>query len=466
VSLNQIEGDFVRYKSRKYGYNRIAFGEWLARNRRERGWSYRRLSQELFTRAGVLIHAGTLLHVERGNRSLPEAQRHALERIIPHAAPPARLHIERMRDLTPPRQRGAPADSGALMERWDTSRDRFLALALEAGRREDWSRWAHNASEAAMLDLTMGRLGSAARLLDRVIVVDARLIGRETLAQAYVDRGWLAMEQSRFADAARYLRRGEQLLQAGGLETERVFHFLGRVYSAWGIVNDDETMRELGRNYLTRALERDHHQGNVSEMGYDLLQQVPSLIYDDPRRAVTYLLRSKELLGLSGTPLGHHHLNFGRLEAGVTPAKAREHFERARDAYSQGLFYRKGLGSALRSLSDLREDDRETLPQAASYALVAALIHPYRQSLDRIERVATQVYVRLCDSRERRFVAFWRGQGERVARMSEDPFTLLSGLVETVGGSASLQAAMALAERAIRQGAPDWLKLSQPLLTP
>ncbi len=454
----------MRNGSRKYTYNLLTFGEWLERSRKARGWSYRHLSREALTHTGVLIHAGTLLHVERGSRSLPKEQRRALARVMRRTARASR--IERARDLAPLHQEGALAKSGApdAMEHWDTSRARFTALAREAAGREDWPRWAESVSEVAMLDLTLGRLDSSAQLLDRIIALDARLIGKPTLGQAYVDRGWLAMEQSRFADAVRYLQRGERLLMAAGLEAERAFHFLGRVYCAWGIVNDDETMRELGRNYLTRAMARDTRLGDTGAMGYDLLQQVPSLVYDDPRRAKAYLIQSKELLGLSGTPLGHHHLDFGRLEYSVAPAKAREHFELARDAYSHGLFYRKGLGSALRSLSSLWEEDRTILPQAASYALVAALIHPYRQSLDRLEMMATRVYIELCDCRTRRFVAFWRDLGERALRMSEDPFTLLRGLIATPDGPTSLWSAKSLADSAIRQGLPEWLDMAQPLL--
>ncbi len=448
----------MRHGSRKYSYNRIEFGERLAWNRRALGWSYRRLSQEVFIQTGVTIHAGTLLHAERGSRPLPEAQRRALARVLLQAAPGG--HVERARDLALPEQRPEP------VARWDDARSRYLALALAAAQREDWPAWADSAAEAAMLDLTMGRLDASARLLDGVLTVDTRLIGREALARVYVDRGWLAMEQARFADATRYLRRGEELLLAGEPDSVRALHFLGRVYCASGAVNDDETARERGRNYLMRALEHDTRLGNANGMGYDLLQQVSSLVYDDPRRARRYLRQSAELLGLSGTPLGHHHLSFGLLESGTAPAKAREHFELAREAYSHGLFYRKGLGSALRSLSRLQDGAKETLPHAAEYALVAALVHPYRQSLEVLEEVAMRVYFTLCDSVGQRYAAFWRNQGERVARMSEDPFTLLRGLIETPGGAVSLQTALARAERAIRQGAPEWLNLRQPLLRP
>ena len=447
----------MRKNSQKYVYNRFIFGRLIRTRRLALGWSYRQLTQHMFEQTRIRIAAATILHVERGARSLPEAQRAALERVLssPTSIEGLRACEERTEIIAP-----VPANDPAIlesMEHWEAARDEWLKQANESEKCGNWPDWADSNRHAAMMELTLGRYGEADELLRNVVRSEPHLIGREALAETYQDRGWLHMAQNNFTDATRDLLQSARILRKLEIDRTRTLHFLGRTYCAWGIVEDKPGFREAGRALLERAYSSDQQLQNAPGMGYDLLQQIPSMIYDDSHLARKYLAESQDLLGFVKTAKGHYHSCAGLLEQYSNRLAACTHWEQACEDYSSEVFYPNGLSKALRLLVSGFDEQRETLPRAASYALAATMAYPYVQSLDLLEEIASRVFLWGCDCVVSRFTRFWEDQLAKAREMGEFPYTFLRGLAARPDGPKYLVTALRRARVAIRAGLPLYL---------
>jgi tetratricopeptide (TPR) repeat protein len=446
----------VRKGSHKYEYDRDDFG-WRVREHRESlGLSYRGLAQRVLDQTSLRINAATILHAELGDRSLPEAQREALEAALDAYGEVPDLH--RSEPASPPS--ALPGDDPTDLEaasHWSLARDRWSVLAHEAAARKNWTDWAGYTSHSAMMEMQLGNFETSAALFNRILRQDPHAIGMANLSDALQNRGWLDMARHDYASAAAHLRTSGVLLQRLGKSRTRTYHFLGRTFCAWGVDTDNPGFRAYGQRVLMRAYTLDLETQNFPSLGYDLLQQIPSMSLDDPSKARRYLAQSQELLGREAFVVGHYHLKLGLLRQYSDPGGARACWEQASRAYAQGMFYNNGVSEALRLLSRSLQEDRDTLPQAASYALVAAIALPFVESLELLEEVSLRVFNVCCDSVVRRHAEFWEEQLANIYQMGTPPFDLLRTLTARPDGAAYIQRALERAQAAIRDGLPEYL---------
>ena len=452
----------MRKDSHKYGYDRDGFGRRIRERRESLGLSYRGLAQRVLDQTALRINAATILHAELGDRSLPEAQRSALE-----AALDAYGEATDLRHSAPKSPLSAlAADDPLALEaasRWDLARDRWSALAHRAEARENWADWAEYTSHMAMMEMQLGSFETSEALFNRILRKDPHAIGAANLSDALQNRGWLDMARHDFASATAHLHTSGVLLQRLGISRTRTYHFLGRTYCAWGVEADNPGYRAYGRRLLMRAYELDSETQNFPSLGYDLLQQIPSMLIDDPSKARRYLVQSQELLGREAFVVGHYYLKLGLLKQYADPGRARAYWEQSGRAYAQGMFYNNGVSEALRLLSRSLQDDKDTLPQAASFALMASIALPFVESLELLEEVSSQVFIVCSDGVVRRHAEFWEEQLARAYRMDAAPFDLLRALTMRPHGAAYIERGLEHAQAAIRDGLPEYLTRREQL---
>lgn len=448
----------MRKGSKKYTYNRAAFGQFVAERRQALGWSLSELASRVYERSGLTLYPATLHHIESGNRSLPEAQRAALHATLnlPGVSERSRLLVVSSSPST------VLTDDPVLLESistwdWEPAKDGWLRLAHQARTREQWPEWADYAGRAGKMLMMLGRYEESAAALDTVLESDPHHIGQAALAEILLNRGWLAMTWRDYTSAARYLLKSDAIYARLGMNRGQALHFLGRTYSEWGIAEEVDSYREAGRVLLGHAYEHNKLTGDPPLLGYDLLQQIATLIYDDVATARNYLARSSELLESNFYTPANIHLKRGLMAWYAGQSSAREHLELASRAFAEGRFYVKGVASSLRMLSRSFQEERAALPQAAAHALVAAIALPYAESLDLLEEVSAQVFISLCDGVVSRHAAFWREQVERALQMDAPPFALLRTLAARPNGQAQMRWALERAQAAIRNGLPDYL---------
>ena len=446
----------MRKDSYKYAYDRRGFGRRIRERRESLGLSYRGLAQRVLDQTSLRINAATILHAELGDRSLPEAQRSALEAALDAYGEGPNLHRS---ELGSPLSELSTDDPIALeaASHWDLARDRWSALAHGAETRANWADWAEFTSHMAMMEMQLGNFETSEALFNRILRKDPHAIGAANLSDALQNRGWLDMARHDFASAAAHLHTSGVLLQRLGISRTRTYHFLGRTFCAWGVDADNPGYRAYGRRLLVRAYELDSETQNFPSLGYDLLQQIPSMLIDDPSKARRYLAQSQELLGREAYVTGHHYLKWGILKQYSDRGGACACWEQASHAYAQGMFYNNGVSEALRLLSGSLQEDRDTLPQAASFALVAAVALPFVESLELLEAISSQVFVWLCDEIVRNHAEFWEHQLAKVYEMDTPPFVLLRSLAARPDGAAYIQRALDRAQAAIRAGLPEYL---------
>lgn len=453
----------MRKGTQKYAYNRAAFGQFVADRRQVLGWSIRELRNHVYERTTILLNPGTLHRVERGEGSLPEPQREALRAVLDY--PDGEDGIEdclRVIEVSPSSALAPMMDDPQTLKgledwNWGPAKEGWLRLASLARARQEWGDWADYTRRAGKMLMMLGRYEESAAVLDTVLDADSHLIGQEALGETLLNRGWLAMAWRDFRTATYYLRQSDQVASRMGVNRGQALHFLGRTYCEWGIAEDSDTYRETGRRLLASAYVLDKQLGDNALQGYDLLQQIPGLILDDAATARKYLYRSADLLGTRYFTPGNIHLKHGLLAWYLHPSRAREHLELASQAFAGGQLYVKGLAAASRLLSRSFQKQRATLPQAASYALVAAITLPYAESLELLEEISAQVYISWCDSVVRRHAAFWEDQLANIYQMDTPPFDLLRTLTARPDGAAYIQRALDRAQAAIRAGLPEYL---------
>lgn len=453
----------MRKGTQKYAYNRAVFGQLVADRRQVLGLSLRALADRVFERTKFPLNPGTLHQVELGWRSLPESQREALYAILelPGGEDDTRL-IEDTQSRTPSLTPAPLSDDPLTLEamehwNWEPAKEGWLRLAGQSRAREQWPEWADYTGRVGKMLMMLGRYEEAAAVLETVLDADHLLIGQSALGDVLLNRGWLAMVWRDFRTAAYYLRQSDRVVSRLGMNRGLALHFLGRTYCEWGIAEESDRYREAGRELLASAYDQDKKLGDSALQGFDLLQQIPGLILDDVALARTYLYRSADLLGTKHFTPGNIHLKHGLIAWYLDPASAREHLELASQVFARGKFYVKGVAASARLLSRHFQDQRASLPQAAAYALVAAIALPYAESLELLEEVSAQVLVSWCDGVVRRHTVFWREQIEHALQMDVAPFDLLRALAARPNGLAQIQWALERAQAAIRNGLPEYL---------
>ena len=95
------------------------------------------------------------------------------------------------------------------------------------------------------------------------------------------------------------------------LESTRL-HWLGRTYVDWGIQQDNQIHVKEGVAKLQKAENYDSKLDLHAIRGFELLRQIPALLYQGEfNTSENYLAQSEELLGIRGKGKGHIYLHKG-----------------------------------------------------------------------------------------------------------------------------------------------------------
>jgi len=489
---------------RKGEYNRQLFGQKIRAYRLALQWSLGHLAQASH------LNKGTLLHVEQGESSLPEAKRQALIDVLTEALPHIGQSVNYQELLqlagltaissmlsstlatTPspaPDNVEASSQEKALsnksheeyakflteQQEWQLSTTFWLLAAQEARYESDWAKWSRCLLNAGVMALTAGQFELAERKLKEVIEQAQEEVSAFATAEAYIRLGWLYYEQDKFREARHVLLKSGTLLQNldprslhfpehGGtlvyegneakmmLEESRL-HWLGRICIDWGIQQDNQALIEEGLAKLRQEGKYDRELALHGNIGFSLLRQIPALLYEgEISTSERYLAQSKELLDTRETTTAHISLHKGLLTLEEQPARARDFLEIARENFARPTLYPKGLAEACKEISGayLMDDRKMGDEKAFQYAVVTTILHPYGRNIELLQLTAHKIYWRMGENRKA-FQYFWRAVEEKVWRMEAEPFSDLRHLVTSFpeSGIQQIEAALEKAKKAI-----------------
>lgn len=493
---------------RKDDYNRQIFGQKIRACRSTLAWSLGHLAQL----SG--LNKGTLQHVEMGESHLPGTKRQividalteALEKIgspinrraflelaglisistAPGAAS-STPHYE-LKDVAGASSQeklfqDKPPEEYAEMlnqqQQWQQAATFWLLAARQAKRHSEWTRWSRCLLNAGLMALTCGQFEIAESRFKEVIDTSEDEVGTLAIAEAYIRLGWVYYEQDKFSQARQVLLKSRTLLQNAGsknprslylpehgctlvycegndllmaLESTRL-HWLGRTYIDWGIQEENQALVQEGVAKLQEAGNYDSKLGLYPNVGFELLRQIPGLLYEGKMKtSEKHLAQSKELLGTRGTASGHIYLHKGLLDLEEHPTKAKDFLEIAREGFVEPLFYPKGLTEVLKEISGIHlMDNKKTGDQMAlQYALVTTILHPYGRNLEILQLAAHKLYWRMGENLTA-FNTYWQALEEKLWNIDSEPFSDLKYFMKSFpeSGILHVETALEAAKKAI-----------------
>ena len=491
----------------KGNYNRQLFGQHIKEYRVTLQWSLGHLAQL----SGM--NKGTLQHVEKGESHLPDTKRQTVIDVLTEALqqigkPANRREFLKLAGLTSvsavlstsssttqPQQGEIPgassqekllkdipheeyADILNQQHNWQQALTFWLLAAQEAKYNGDWAKWSRCQLKAGVMAITTCQFEFAERKFKEVLNNPQHEVSMLAKAEAYIGLGWLYYELDKFSQASQALLKSFPLLQnvahknprflhslAHGctlpyegnellmlLESSRL-HWLGRTYVDWGIAQDNQKLIKAGVTKLQKAAKYDSKFGQYASVGFQLLRQIPALLYTGELNAAeNYLAQSEERLGTQGTLKGHIYLHKELLMLEEHPIKAKDLLESAHQGFVEPAFYSRGLSRVLKEASGLylMDDKKTSDEQAVQHALVATVLHPYGRNLELLQLAAHKMYWRMGENISA-FNKFWQALEEKLWSMEREPFSDLRYMMQSFqeDGIAQIEIALAKGKKAV-----------------
>ena len=491
----------------KGNYNRQLFGQKTREYRLALQWSIGELAQ----RSG--INRGTLQHVEKGEARLPDTKRQTvidvLTETLQQAGQPANRQeflqlagitsasavLSNVSTSTQLQAGDMPEQSsqGKLLkdipheeyaeilnrqQKWQQAITFWLLAAQEAKNNGDWAKWSRCQLKAGVMAITTCQFEVAERRFKDVINKSQHEVSMVAEAEAYIGLGWLYYELDKFNQASQALikslivmqntaTKNPRLLRSSAhgctlpyegnkllmvLESSRL-HWLGRTYVDWGIQQDNQQLIKAGVAKLQKAAKYDSKFGLHESVGFQLLRQIPALVYTGELDiAENYLAQSEERLGTQGTLKGHLYLHKELLVLEEHPIKAKDFLDIARQGFVEPAFYSRGLSRVLKEASGvyLMDDKKTSDAQAVQHALVATVLHPYGRNLEHLQLAAHKMYWRMGESMTA-FTTFWQALEEKLWCMECEPFSDLRYMMQSFqeDGISHIETALAKGKKAV-----------------
>ncbi len=490
---------------RKDDYNRQIFGQKVKEYRVTLEWSLGQLAERSD------INKGTLLHVEQGICNLPTSKRQNVIEILSDTLETLGQPINRQELLSiaglsttstdaksslSPQHGPTPethsqkqacgkqsheqdAEELNRQHRWQEAAAFWLLAAHEARQTGKWSTWSRCLIRAGLMALTMGQYELAERRFKEVINMPQQFAGTFAVIDAYIRLGWLYYEQDKFSLARHVLLKCGSLLQNvanqssqlsrflehGGVivyEDNRVLlalesarlHWLGRTYVDWGMQQDNQTLIQEGIMKLQKARQYDSKLDALENVGFEMLRQVPALVYqDDLTTAERYVAQCEELFGNTKIEKGHLSFHKGLILLEEQPKKARDFLESACENFDQPPFYSKGVSETFKELASIHslENKKTGDEKALEYALATVVLHPYKRNVEILQLTTHKMYWRLGES-SAAFNTHWQMLKEKLWRMESEPFASLRSFIQIFQerGVRHIESALEIAEQAIQ----------------
>lgn len=452
----------------KRPYHRSTLGRLTRQVRTARAWSLPYLAEMIGT------DKGSLSHLERGERSLPDDQlRRLLETITDATAgaaltrrklvesvpgldvvwaglerpssllisatdQPTSIESQRLGFVGPPETHEQRVKGFIQQANWRAAAMHSILIAELTRNRGDWPNWTRYMLSAGHNEMNLSRLELAASRFQEILNRSSHEVGKRDRAEAFVRLGWIRHKQEDYEQAERLLRAGWKLAQEQieydetDALVEDAQHLLGRTYLDWGETIGNTNFLSQGVHLLHDAYAVAQKRGDTVSMGYSRLRQTPFLARGDSVATNRYLDESASLIEGQPTAAGHINLYRGRLLSLENPKRAIDYLERASYGFVSTLFYPHGMSMVFRASSQIRleiartKDDHKT---ALQYALIAAALDPHAQSLATLHR-ATKWTAAQLGQRPHEFPKYREDLIEQLLLMEGALFAVLKRLDE------------------------------------
>lgn len=333
--------------------------------------------------------------------------------------------------------------------KWQQAETFWLLAVHEAKQHQNWSKWSRCLLNSGLMALSIGQFTLAERRFKEVIDTPQVEVSMLAVVEAYIRLGWLYYEQDKFSQARHMLLKsrthlqhlvnenvcslsfpehgctllyeGNELIMA--LESSRL-HWSGRTYIDWGIQQDDQKLVQEGVVRLQKAANYDKQLGLPINRGFELLRQIPALLYQgELDMTARYLAECEELLHTPGKGNGHFYLHKGLAFLEEQPKKSKDLLESAHENFAEPPFYLKGVSEVFKEISvSYLMDNKKTGDEIAfEYALATTVLHPYGRNVENLQVAAHKMYWRLGEDMTA-FNKSWFALEEKLWRMESGPF--------------------------------------------